>query len=167
MIQVAKAVRNINEAFDQRELNSVTKELRGFIYHDLCDHYVEYVKPSLSDVNNPEFLPSLLILHSCVITSLKLLHPVMPFITEELYQRLPKLTKEKRKESIMIDAYPVATDWNSFYNENLNDVIDEALKVVTAVRDMKKRYDLSRDITPDIIVISEVSDINDHNHHNP
>merc|ERR1712107_265111 len=88
----------------------------GFIYHDLCDHYVEYVKPSLSDVNNPEFLPSLLILHSCVITSLKLLHPVMPFITEELYQRLPKLTKEKR-------------------------------------------YDLSRDITPDIIVISEVSEI--------
>ena len=150
--QLAQAVRNINEGFEQREVNVVTRELRKFIYTDVCDTYIEYIKPNLSDASNPEFLPSLLILHSCVMTSLKLLHPVMPFITEELYQRLPRLPKEKRRESIMIDSYPVATDWNSFLNEALSEVIDSSLSIVTGVRSVRKRYNLDKDAEPDIIV---------------
>ena len=134
----------------------VTRELRRFIYTDLCDTYVEFVKPNLADPSHPEFLPSLLILHSCVLTSLKLLHPLMPFITEELYQRLPSLPKEKRKESLMIDSYPVATDWNSFHNESLAQVMETALHIVTGVRDIKARYNLGKDVTPDITVTTDL-----------
>ena len=157
--QLATAVRNVNEAFEQKELNVVTRELRRFIYTDLCDNYVEYIKTSFKDPTSPEFLPSLLILHSCVMTSLKLLHPIMPFITEELYQRLPSLPKETRQESIMIEKYPVATDWNGFLNESLANTIESALSVVTAVRSMKKRYSLKSALTPDIIVCHGGTDL--------
>ena len=51
--QMSTAVRNVNEGFEKRELSVVTRELRRFIYTDLCDTYVEYVKPNLSDPGNP------------------------------------------------------------------------------------------------------------------
>merc|ERR1719150_2472244 len=159
--QLATAVRSVNEGFQQKELNVVTRELRRFIYTDLCDNYVEYIKNSFKDPTSPEFLPSLLILHSCVMTSLKLLHPIMPFITEELYQRLPSLPKETRQESIMIEKYPVATDWNSFLNESLASTIETALAVVTAVRSMKKRYNLKSETAPDLIVCADLTSCED------
>lgn len=150
--QLAITVRNVNEAFEKRDLALVTRELRRFIYTNVCDTYVEFIKTNLSDPDKPDFLPSLLILHSCVIASLKLLHPIMPFITEELYQRLPLLPKETRKDSIMIDSYPVATAYNSFLNESLCNVIDSALVVVSGIRSIRSRYSLKRDAEPDIIV---------------
>ena len=159
--QLASAVRNVNEAFEQKELNVVVRELRKFIYTDLCDNYVEYIKGSLKDPTSPEFLPSLLILHSCVMSSLKMLHPIMPFITEELYQRLPSLPKEKRQESIMIEKYPVATDWNGFLNESLASTIETALAVVTAARSIKKRYNLKSDTAPDLIVCADLTSCED------
>ena len=157
--QLATVVRNVNEAFEQKQLNVVTRELRRFIYTDLCDNYVEYIKSNLKDPTSSEFLPSLLILHSCAMTSLKLLHPIMPFITEELYQRLPRLPKEIRQESIMIEKYPVATDWNEFLNESLANTIESALSVVTAARSMKKSYNLKSDLAPDIIVCHEGTEL--------
>ena len=155
--QLATAVRNVNEAFDRAELNVVVRELRKFIYTDLCDNYVEYIKTSLKDPASPEFLPSLLILHSCVMSSLKMLHPIMPFITEELFQRLPSLPKEKRLDSIMIEKYPAATDWNGFLNESLASTIETALAVVTGARSMKKRYNLKSETAPDLIVCSDLA----------
>ena len=155
--QLALTVRNVNEAFDKRDLAMVTRELRSFIYTNVCDTYVEFVKTNLSDPEKPDFLSSLLILHSCVMTSLKLLHPIMPFITEELYQRIPILPKERRKDSIMIDSYPVATDWNSFLNENLSTVMEAALTAVSGVRSIRARYSLARDAEPDIIVCCSVA----------
>jgi len=157
--QLADCVRKVNDGFERRELKNVTMDLRKFIYNDVCDTYVEFIKPNLSDTDNPAFLPSLLILHSCVMTSLKMLHPIIPFITEEIYQRLPLLPKEKRKESIMIDSYPVATDWNSFLNENLAQVIYTALNAVTGVRSIKNRYNLGKDVTPDVIICSPMAEI--------
>ena len=96
-------------------------------------------------------MSSLLFLHTSVLSAIKMIHPVMPFITEELYQRLPLLPKETRKDSIMIDSYPVATAYNSFLNENLCTVIDSALVIVSGVRSVRSRYSLARDAEPDII----------------
>lgn len=150
--QLATTVQLVNTNLEQRELHLATRDLRKFIYSDLCDTYVEFIKSSLSDPNNPEFLPSLLILHSCVLTSLKMLHPIMPFITEELYQRLPLLPNERRKESIMIDSFPQPTEWNGFLNEELPAFVDLALVVVTGVRALKKNYELSGKDHPQVLV---------------
>ena len=52
------------------------------------------------------FAASLAVLQVCLVTGLKLLHPVMPFITEELYHRIPLLQRETRADSIMVARYP-------------------------------------------------------------
>merc|ERR1712131_176520 len=98
--RLAVTVQQVNKSMENKELHFATRDLRKFIYNDLCDTYVEFVKPSLSNHQESDFLPSLLILHTCVITSLKMLHPIVPFITEELYQRLPTLPNEIRKNPL-------------------------------------------------------------------
>ena len=157
--QLAATVQQVNTAMERRDLQAATKQLRRFVYSDLCDTYVEFVKPGLAEAAKPEFLPSLLILHSCVISSLKMLHPIMPFITEELYQRLPCLPKEKRKESIMIDHFPQPTEWNSFHNENLSSTVSLALSAVTAVRSVRSELKIPSSARPGVQVVCETEEL--------
>ena len=58
------------------------------MYHSLCDIYVEASKTVLNDPSHPDFEETLSTLYVAVTTGLKLMHPLMPFITEELYQRI-------------------------------------------------------------------------------
>lgn len=63
------------------------------------------------DRSSSEYFASLQTFHLVFLTGLKLLHPVMPFLTEELYQRIPKLRQDEgRKDSIMIEDYPKAEE---------------------------------------------------------
>ena len=130
----------------------MTRVLRAFLYDDVCDVYVEYVKKSLQSPVHPEFLPSLLFLHSALISSLKLLHPLLPFLSEELYQRLPRLPNERRRESIMIDAYPQALEWNGFKNDHLARSVEAALRVTRCVRSLRSKYELDKDARPSVTV---------------
>ena len=157
--QLATAVDSVNKHWEARELHLVTKKLRKFIYTDLCDTYVEFVKPSLADPENPDFLPALLILHSCVLTSIKMLHPILPFLSEELFQRLPTLPKERRKESVMIEAYPQAIQWNGFLNPNLESTVEEGLEIVKSVRSIKSRYELDKRSKPTLLAATKRSEL--------
>ncbi len=66
----------------------------------------ELVKPVLSDPSHPRFPVCLPVLQRCFLSGILMLHPVMPFLTEELYQRLPRLEGERRRDSIMEEEYP-------------------------------------------------------------
>ena len=94
-----------------------------------------------------------------MLTSLKLLHPLLPFLTEELYQRLPLLPKERRKESIMVDSYPQAIEWNGFLNPELEGSMAAALEVVAAVRRVKSTYSLGQGVTPTLLLSTKQEDI--------
>jgi valyl-tRNA synthetase len=143
---------SVNEHFENRDLHHVTRALRSFLYDDVCDVYVEYVKESLQSPDQPAFLPSLLFLHSALISSLKMLHPLMPFLTEELYQRLPRLPNERRQECVMIDAYPQALEWNGFKNDHLARSVRAALSVTRSVRSLRASYELVKEARPAVTV---------------
>lgn len=151
----------VAEHWENRDVHLVTRELRAFLYTNLCDTYVEYVKQDLQDPEGTDFLPSLLLLHSCVLSSLRLLHPIMPFITEELFQRLPLLPKERRKDSIMLEHYPQPEDWAKFSNPSLGQSVEQALEVVTAVRALRARYDLGKGAKPQVIISSQDQGLGD------
>lgn len=153
--QLADTVTSVNKHMEDHNLHLVTRDIRAFLYHDVCDVYVEYVKQFLFDVESEEFVSSLLFLHSCVMTSLRLIHPIMPFVTEELYQRLPKLPNERRKESIVIDSYPQALEWNAFKNEDLPQMMNIILDVISGIRTLKQHYDMSSKDSPDVVIFCE------------
>ena len=116
--QCAETVAKANDHLQHLELHLLTRTLRHFLYSCLCDVYVEAVKTVLNDPNDPHFEATLRTLFLVLRTGLQLMHPLMPFITEELYQRLRSAgscsengsSSGTEFTSIMTDAFPSANE---------------------------------------------------------
>jgi len=130
MHRLQNTISAVNAGFSASRLSEVTTAIHSFWLYDLCDIYLETSKIPLSvDLNSTTSQQhtkiALSCLYECVITALKLAHPIMPFITEELYQHLNKAAgKPEECESIMISAFPVASD------KLTNESISEQMSIV-------------------------------------
>jgi len=105
--RLSSVISEVNKSLEEYRFNDAASGLYQFIWHELCDWYLEMIKPEL--YGNKETLRRAAIstlIHVFEI-ALALLHPFMPFITEELWQNLPC---EKEAESICIRKYPVPED---------------------------------------------------------
>ena len=95
--------REVREAIETYRFSDAAHSLYGFIWHELCDWYLELVKPNFyGKVTAFDLAPTASCLLATLTDALKLLHPFMPFMTEEIYQRLPA----KDADSIMIAPFP-------------------------------------------------------------
>ena len=91
----------------------MNRDIRQFLYFCLCDVYLESVKRVLNEPQQPEFDDTLQTLYICLTTGLRLLHPLMPFVTEELYQRI-NAAFDVTCSSISIEAYPTPNEVSWF-----------------------------------------------------
>ena len=97
-----RLIKAVEEAFHGYQFNELAHALYQFIWHELCDWYLELIKPVLSQQGNTaEKSATQQTMIEVLGASLQLLHPLMPFITEEIWQKLPMA-----QESIMISPYP-------------------------------------------------------------
>ncbi|KAG4304211.1 hypothetical protein PORY_002392 [Pneumocystis oryctolagi] len=94
-----------NMGFELRKFSEVTDCLRKFIVYDLCSVYIEFIKKELKQNDNKRITCALSTCYSALYTVVKLLHPISPFVTEELYQHL-SLFDPYPEASIMISNYP-------------------------------------------------------------
>ena len=94
-------VREVTENLDRFELGVAVSKLYDFIWDDLCDWYIELVKPRLFDKGSEDARDAQYVLTYVLSNTMKLLHPFMPFITEEIWQHLPH-----EGESIVIERFP-------------------------------------------------------------
>eukprot|EP00743_Colponemidia_sp_Colp-15_P000988 GILK01001092.1.p1 GENE.GILK01001092.1~~GILK01001092.1.p1 ORF type:complete len:1074 (+),score=191.88 GILK01001092.1:330-3224(+) len=103
-------IKEVTRAFEQYVFGEATQALYSFWLYDLCDVYLELVKPTMG---GDQTIPARAaakrtaqnVLYTCLDRGLRLLHPMMPFLTEELYQRLPN--NGNRFESICVAYFPV------------------------------------------------------------
>ncbi|CAM9633335.1 unnamed protein product, partial [Discosporangium mesarthrocarpum] len=107
------AVQDCNKCMEEYRFGDFTTAGYGFWLYDLCDVYLELIKPVVndkSDVNSKARWIAQACLYTCLDYGLKLLHPVMPYVTEELWQRLPGRGNMGPDESpsIMLAPYPQA-----------------------------------------------------------
>jgi len=102
--RLAATADNINKAFEEYRFNDAASDIYQFIWHEFCDWYIEMAK---SDIRDPELKTGII---ECLLytldVSLRLLHPFMPFVTEEIWQKIPHARREKIRDSIMISEYP-------------------------------------------------------------
>ena len=131
---------------DSYEFQHVGSNLYQFIWEDFCDNYIELSKTSMNYTTKSVLLDVL-------TTILKLLHPFMPYVTEEIYQKLPV----KSSESIMISSYP------SYNKEQVfNDVYDDVVKAIhdiTEIRNLKVSNGIKKDAKVDIKTSSDLKTI--------
>lgn len=99
-------VSNTDKHLKNFEFDMAASDLYQFLWHEYCDWYLEFIKPQLRG-DLTQKLTALRVATQVLETVLRLLHPIMPFITEEIWQILPE-KPESSKESIMISSYPEA-----------------------------------------------------------
>nr|OQO28449.1 hypothetical protein B0A51_02998 [Rachicladosporium sp. CCFEE 5018] len=99
------ATKSVNEALEKREFARATQALHQYWLYELCDVYIENSKSIIKDGNEEEKRSAIDTLYTSLETALTLMHPFMPFLTEELWQRLPRRPEDKTK-SIVIAKFP-------------------------------------------------------------
>ena len=137
-----QTAKSIEESMENYRFDLASQTLHEFIWNEYCDWYVELSKPVLWDEdNNPEAAQATrYVLVSILEKSLRLLHPFMPFITEEIWQRVAPL-QGIEGDSIMLQPYPV------FSAENVDDTAEQGIEwikgVIIGIRNIRGEMDIS------------------------
>jgi valyl-tRNA synthetase len=109
MSRLNHTIRTVNASLEQYRFDQAASHLYQFIWHEYCDWYLELIKPAFQDKESSESTQTRQTLLESFETLLRLLHPFMPFLTEEVWQALPH-----EGESIVIQPYPAPKpDWDS------------------------------------------------------
>ena len=137
LTKLNKTILEVKRSMDKYDFNIVGNTLYSFIWNDFCDKYIE-----LSKFNPNKTTKSVLIR---VLTDiLKMMHPFMPYVTEEIYGKLPI----KDAESIMISKYPTYNELEVFNDDEI--LVDDALEFITMFRNRKVELHLGNDFQVDI-----------------
>lgn len=147
-----KLALDVTANMDKFELGIAVSKLYDFIWEEFCDWYIEMVKPRLYNEEDPTKEAALWTLKTVLIQSLKLLHPYMPFITEEIF-----MTIQEDEESIMISKWPEFKDeWSFETEENEIEVIKEAVR---GIRNVRSEMNVPPSKKAKVFVVSENNDI--------
>jgi valyl-tRNA synthetase len=136
--RLSSVISEVDKSLEEYRFNDAASALYQFIWHELCDWYVEMIKPELYSENVQSKKAALAVLLHVFEGSLALLHPFMPFITEEIWQQLPC---EKSAESLCIRKYPTSGDGkpDREAEEKMNIIMD----AVTGIRNIRGELNLS------------------------
>ncbi len=148
-----RLVSEVTENIESFELGVAAQKLYDFIWDDFCDWYIELVKPRLSeDAPKDSRLVAENVLCYTLSNTLKLLHPFMPFITEEIWQTLPH-----EGESIMISSWPEYSDALAFGDDaNKMELLMDAIR---GIRNRRAEMNVPPSKKAQLIVVSDNADV--------
>lgn len=128
--KVNTLAKEVQENLSKYDLGLAAQKVYDFIWDEYCDWYIEMVKPRLYNKEDSTRAAALWTLKQVLINALKLMHPFMPFITEELFTAI-----QDKEESIMISQWPTyREEWNYKENEAEIDAIKEAVRNIRNIR---------------------------------
>ena len=128
-------VKEVTENIEKYDLGVAAQKIYDFTRNDFCDWYIEIVKPRLFDKENESRYTVQFILNYVLCTSLKLLHPFMPFITEEIYSKL-----YNKEESIMMTKFPEYKEKLDFKKEE--EMATEMMNIITEIRNIRSKMNV-------------------------
>ncbi len=139
--------KEVTENLERFELGIALQKIYEFIWEEFCDWYIELVKPRLYDRDSETRLEALYVLNRVLANSMKLLHPFMPFITEEIYSHL--VTGDN---SVMISRWPE-------YSEELNYPEDERkmrliMDVIRSIRNIRAEMNVPPSKKAKVIIVA-------------
>ncbi|MGI6105746.1 MAG: valine--tRNA ligase [Raoultibacter sp.] len=152
--RLASLVSRLDEAFDAYEFGEITRELYAFFWNEFCDWYIEFSKSRLSgDAQDRAICQRNLVF--ILDSALRLLHPIMPFITEEIYQQLPN---KKDAPYLIIGSWPKAQELAHFIDPRSERAITMVTELVSSVRSVRARYQISPKTELEVVIKVENAD---------
>lgn len=126
--KLSEVITEVTRNIESFEIGIALQKIYEFIWNDVCDNYIEMIKPRLYDTTNSTYTEAIWNLNYVLINILKLLHPYMPYITEEIYTNLVH-----EDESIMISKWPEAK-YTYAKERNEVDIVIEMIKQIRNLR---------------------------------
>lgn len=149
-----KLVKEVTDNMENFELGIAVQKIYDFIWEEFCDWYIEMVKPRLYSETDETKAGAVWTLKQVLITSLKLLHPYMPFITEEIYCTLLEMEgKSSEDESIMVSDWPVYREEMAFEKEE--EAVELIKEAVKGIRNVRTDMNVPPSKKATVIVVSE------------
>ena len=146
-------VKDVTENMENFDLGIAVQKIYDFIWDEFCDWYIEMVKPRLYNSDNAVSQNAALwTLKTVLIDALKLLHPYMPFITEEIF-----CTLQSEEESIMISKWPEYMENRAFVKEERD--IETIKEAVRGIRNVRTEMNVAPSKKAHVFVVSENADI--------
>ena len=141
--------RDVTALMEKYELGIAVSKIYDFIWDEFCDWYIEMVKPRLYSDTDTTKAAALYTLKTVLIDALKLLHPFMPFITEEIYQTL----LDDDTQSIMVSDWPTYSKLRNFETEESD--VERIKEAVSGIRNIRGEMNVPPSRKAHVIVVSE------------
>ena len=158
LCKLNKVIKEVTENMESFELGIAVQKVYDFIWDELCDWYIEMVKPRLYNSDDTDSRnAALATLQTVLVDSLKLLHPYMPFVTEEIYCTLADMVGGLDAESIMISEWPkYRTEWEFLKEEKEIELMKEAVR---GIRNVKAEMNVPPSRKANIYIVSENAEV--------
>lgn len=151
-------VKEVTDNMESYELGIAVQKIYDFIWEEFCDWYIEMVKPRLYSDTDETKAGAIWTLKHVLTTALKLLHPYMPFLTEEIYCTLKEMEGDtpenaKEKESIMVSQWPLF-DGGMNYKEQ-EEAVETIKEAVKGIRNVRTGMNVPPSRKASVIVVSD------------
>ena len=148
--------KEVCENLDRFELGVALAKLYDFVWSEFCDWYIELLKPRFADKGSRSNLVAQNVIAYVLGQTLKLLHPFMPFITEEIRSSLPPISGDEA-ESIMISAYPSYDPALSFPEDE--ERMEKLIELIRAIRNRRSEMNVPPSKKAKLYVVSDRKDL--------
>ena len=153
-------VKEVTENLEKYELGVAAQKIYDFIWEELCDWYIEMVKPRLYGDDTESKKAAIVTLKNVLKDALKLLHPYMPFVTEEIYCTLCEADGETdENNSIMISAWPLYSEAKAYAKEK--EAISLVKEAVKAIRNLRTGMNVPPSRKAKVYVVSGEEHVRD------
>ena len=151
LTELNNAIQTVTKQYEKYDVGMVCNSVYEFTWNKFCDWYIEACKPSLYGEDDSKNT-TLNVLVYVLDKILKMLHPIMPFVTEKIYQELPN-----HNESIMVESFPT-------FNKELNftqsaKVMREVMEIVKNIRNVRKNMNVADNIKTNLFVVTSNKEI--------
>ena len=145
-------IKEVSSALTEYRFNDVASSLYQFIWHEYCDWYVELSKGALKSHNPSVRKATQTALVVTLETTLRLLHPIMPFITEEIWQKLPAGTRGTAS-SIMVSPFPTADE--KLFNVESERYMQPSMDTTLGLRNIRGEMNIPPSVRPEAVIKPE------------
>ena len=143
-----KLVQDVSKNIDNYDLGIAVDKIYGFMWNEFCDWYIEMVKPRIYSENEEERVAVSDILNHVFGSSLKLLHPFMPFVTSEIYSKLICFGTE----DIMVSKWPTIRE--EFVFDNEESIIEKLKKLIVEIRNIRTKMNVHPTKKSKLLIVS-------------
>ena len=151
--RLAATIEQTNRALAEFRFHEAAHAVYHFFWGDICDWYLEWMKPRLAGENREDTLATWRNLFTVLEAALRLLHPFMPFVTEELWTRLPR--EVGTAESISLERFPeAAAGWDDREAEEQMALLQE---IITTARNIRAELDVKGKVPAELAPAANVS----------